>query len=204
MKLIRFGVVGLAAFGVVACTMALLRLAHVAPPSRLAPYPAWTALHFAPALVFVVLMSLQLWPGLRTARPRVHRLTGRVAVAVGGVMAASGVAMVWLVPDRPVGERIFMSVFFGAWTVMLGLGFRAAVARDFTSHRAWMARMSATTLTPLTQRLLLPLLATGFGVDGMATFWQLFVSAAWIGWAINLTVAEAWIHGRPARHLATA
>ena len=204
MKLIRFGVVGLTLFGVVACAIALLRLVHLAPPSQLVPYPAWTALHFGPALIFVVLMSLQLWPGLRTARPRVHRLTGRVAVAVGGVMATSGVAMVWLSPDRPVAERIFMSLFFAAWTVMLGLGVRAARARDFSGHRAWMARMSATTLTPLTQRLLFPLLAAAFGVDGMATFWQLFVSAAWIAWGINLVVAEAWIHGRRAARLAPA
>lgn len=203
MKLIRFAVVGLALFGVAGSIIALLRLAHVAPPSKLPPYPAWTALHFGPAMVFVVLMSLQLWPGLRAARPRLHRLTGRVAVVVGAVMAAGGVAMVWLVPERPVSERIFMSVFFAAWSVMLGLGVRAARVRDFATHRAWMARMSATTLTPLTQRVLFPVLALSFGIDGLATFWQLFVSAAWIGWGINLVVAEAWIHG-PVRRLATA
>src|SRR3954470_14584390 len=171
MRLIRFAVVGLTLFGIVACTIALLRLAHVAPPSQLVPYPAWTALHFVPAMVFVALMALQLWPGLRATRPRLHRLTGRVAVGVGGVMAASGGGMVWLVPARPVAERIFMSVFFAAWTAMLGLGFSAARARDFASHRAWMARMSATTLTPLTQRTIFPLFAVGFGIDGMATFW---------------------------------
>ncbi len=203
MKLIRFAVIGLTLFGVVACTIALLRLAHMAPPSKLAPYPAWTAAHFTPALVFVVLMSLQLWPGLRAARPRLHRILGRIAIGVGVVMAAGGVAMVWLVPDRPVAERIFMSVFFAAWTATLGLGFRAARARDIPSHRAWMVRMSATTLTPLTQRVIFPVFALSFGIDGTATFWQLFVSAAWVAWGINLTIAEAWLHGRT-RRLAAA
>ena len=81
---------------------------------------------------------------------------------------------------------------------------RTDFAPHFTSHRAWMARMSATTLTPLTQRTIFPLFAMAFGIDGMATFWQLFVSAAWIGWGINLTVAEAWIRGRRAARLAPA
>ena len=46
--------------------------------------------------------------------------------------------------------------------------------------------------------------ALSFGIDGTATFWQLFVSAAWVAWGINLTVAEAWLHGRTTARLASA
>jgi hypothetical protein len=96
-------------------------------------------------------------------------------------------------------------VFFLVWAALLALGFRAALARDIPTHRAWMVRMTATTLTPLVQRLVFPLFAVSVGIDGLATFWQLFVSAAWIAWGINLTLAEAWLRGRrPAPRLAGA
>jgi uncharacterized membrane protein len=198
MKFLRFAVVGLCLLGVAFCVNALGRLAGLSPPSKLPPYPAWTAIHFATAIAFVVLLPLQLWPAFRNTRPAAHRALGRVGVGVGAVMGVSGLAIVLFVDGRPVSERIFMSVFLAVWSLFLGLGVRAALARDIPTHRAWMARMTATTLTPLTQRLIFPVFAVGFGIDGLATFWQLFVSAAWIGWGLNLAVAEVWLRARPA------
>ena len=198
MKLIRFAVVGLCIFGVGAGAYAIGRLAGVFPPSPLPPYAPWTALHFSTAIVFASLLPLQLWPALRARRPALHRWTGRFAAGVGAVMAASGVSMAYLVPERPVAEKIFMTAFFLTWSGMLALGVRAAMRRDIETHRAWMARMTATSLTPLVQRLIFPAFALGVGIDGLATFWQLFVSAAWIAWALSLATAEVWLRGRPA------
>ena len=205
MKLVRFAVVGLCVLGVAVCGVALARLAGLVPPSKLPPYPAWTSLHFATAIAFALLIPLQLWKGLRARRPALHRILGRTAVGIGAVMAVSGVAIAHLAPQRPVSEKIFMSVFFLAFAALLGLGLRAALARDLGAHRAWMIRMAATALTPLTQRLVFPLFAAGLGIDGLATFWQLFVSAAWIGWGVNLIVAETVLRqARPAAQLAPA
>jgi len=204
MKVLRFVLPALSLFGVAVCLYALAKLAGVVPTGKLARYPAWTATHFGASIAFALLLPLQLWPALRRSRPRAHRILGRVGVGVGAVMALSGVAMAHLVPDRTVSERIFMSVFFLAWALFLGLGFRAALARDIAAHRAWMVRMTATTLTPLVQRLIFPVFAGSLGIDGMATFWQLFVSAAWIAWGINMAVAEAWLQRRPAPRAALA
>ena len=193
MKVLRFAVVGLAVFGVVACAIAMGRLAGVMPPSKLPPYPAWTAAHFVSAAAFMLIAPVQLWPAFRRRNPRTHRILGRLAVGLGVVIAASGVPIPFLAPDRPVSEQIFMSLFFAAFLTMLALGFRAALARDIPTHQAWMVRMTATALTPLTQRLVFPVFAVGIGIDGTATFWQLFVSAAWIAWGLNLTIAESWL-----------
>lgn len=203
MKLLRFAVPGLCAVGVAACAYATARLLGWVPVGKLAPYPAWTAIHFVSATAFAVLVPLQLWSGLRSRRPSLHRAMGRVCVAVGAVMALSGVAMAHATPDRPLSERIFMTAFFLAYAAFLALGLRAAIARDIPAHRAWMARMTATALTPVTQRLVFPIFAAGLGIDGLDTFWQLFVSAAWIAWALNMSVTEAWLR-RPAARLAAA
>jgi uncharacterized membrane protein len=204
MKVLRFFVPGLCAVGVAACAYATARLVGWVPAGKLALYPAWAGSHFATASAFAILAPFQLWPGLRARRPALHRLMGRITAAIGAGMAVSGIAIVYTAPDRQVSERIFMTVFFAAYLAFLALGVRAAVARSIPAHQAWMVRMVATALTPVTQRLLFPPLAATLGVHGMETFWQLFVSAAWIGWGLNMLTAEAWLHGRPARRLATA
>jgi uncharacterized membrane protein len=193
MKLLRFVVPGLCAVGVAACAFATARLLGWVPVGKLAPYPAWTVIHFLSATAFAVLAPLQLWPRLRARRPHLHRAIGRTAVALGAVMALSGIAMAYATPDRPLSERIFMTAFFLAYAAFLGLGLRAALARHVPAHRAWMARMTATALTPVTQRLVFPIFAASLGIDGLDTFWQLFVSSAWIAWALNMSVAEAWL-----------
>lgn len=195
MTVLRFAVLALCAVGIAACAYATGRLIGWVPPGKLPPYPAWVALHFASATLFCVVAPLQLWPALRTRRPGLHRAMGRAGAAIGAVMAVSGVAMAYASPDRPVSETIFMTVFFLGYVACLGLGVRAALARDFAAHREWMVRMTATALTPVTQRVIFPGFAATLGIDGLETFWQIFISAAWIAWAVNLTVAEAWLRG---------
>jgi hypothetical protein len=195
MKVLRFVVPGLCAIGIAACAYASARLIGWVPVGKLAPYPSWTGLHFASAAAFSVIALLQLWPALRARRPGLHRIAGRLGVAVGALMAVSGIAMAYASPDRPLTEVIFMTAFFLGYAALLALGFRAALARDFTAHRAWMARMTATALTPVTQRVLFPPMAAAIGIDGMETFWALFVSAAWLAWGLNMVVAEAWQRG---------
>jgi uncharacterized membrane protein len=204
MKLLRFAIPALSAVGLAACAYATGRVVGWIPKGQLALYPTWAGVHFASAAAFALIAPLQLWPGLRARRPDLHRLLGRVGVGVGVVMAASGLPLAYAAPDRPISELIFMSTFFLAYLTLLGLGLQAALARNFAAHRGWMARMTATALTPVTQRLLFPPLAAVIGIDGMTTFWQVFVSAAWIAWGLNMGVAEIWVtatglQGTPAK-----
>lgn len=198
MKLLRFALLALCVLGLAACAYASARLAGWVPPGKLPLYPRWTVAHFISASAFLVVVPLQLWPKLRRSHPRLHRMLGRGCVALGAVMAVSGIAMAYTSPDRPVSERILMTTLFIAYAAMLGLGFRAALARDFAAHRAWMVRMTATALTPITQRVVFPVFAATIGVDGRETFWQLFIAAAWLAWGVNMTITEAWLGGRHA------
>lgn len=195
MKLLRFALLALCLGGAGVCLHAIGVLAGVFPTGKLPPYPAWTGLHFAAGLAFVALAPLQLWPALRRARPSLHRIVGRVAVVTGFVLAISGVAIAYLAPERPVAERIFMTLFFAIYAALLGLGLRAALARDLAAHRAWMIRMATVALTPITQRLVFTVFAATLGIDGLDTFWQLFTSAAWIALGLNVAGVEAWLRG---------
>lgn len=209
MKVSRFGVarllapvafILLAAAGVGVCLHALGVLTGLFEPGRLPPpYRLWTASHFVSSAVFVPLALMQLTPPIRRRWPAFHRASGRTAVLAASLMALSGVAIAYLEPDRPLAERLFMTTFFSIFAACLARGFLAARAREFTTHRAWMTRMSVLSLTPITQRLVFGVLAATNGIDGEQTFWELFVSAAWLALVVNTVSVEWWLRsGRPA------
>jgi hypothetical protein len=193
--------VALSLMGVSACIMGATRLYGLTPRLPLPPaYPDWTVIHFASALVFVALMPWQFIGSLRRRRPGLHRGMGRLAAISGLVMAVSGVAMAYL-PEHSVGERVFMTSFFGVFMIFLGRGVADARARRIVEHRAWMVRATATALTPVVQRLIFGVFAGAIGINDTAEFWDLFVGAAWLAWLVNLGVAEIWL--RSGRSTAT-
>ncbi len=192
------GLLGL--MGVFVCLHALASAAHLAPSNSPVPtpYPAWAAFHFAGALVFLVFAAPQFVPGLRRTRPGLHRACGRIAVAGGAVAAVAGLAIVYFAPGRTFSERVFMTTIFVAFAVSLWRAYVAARARDIPTHRAWVLRVTALALTPLSQRLLMGVfLAARGGAHDVAQFWEVFVTAAWLGMALNLLAAEAWTRRRP-------
>lgn len=204
MTVVRFAVLALCAVGLAASAYAGARLIGWIPPGKLPPYPGWVAIHFIASALFCVLAPLQLWTTLRTRRPALHRAMGRVSIGLGGVMAASGLMMVHTIPGRPISEIMFMTFLFGVYGAFLGLGVKAAMAREFNAHRTWMVRMTAIALTPMTQRLIFPIFAGGVGIDGLDTFWQLFVSAAWFAFVVNLSAAEWWLRRGDQRRIAVS
>lgn len=203
MSVNRFGrpVAALAGWGLFAlatftCVLGAARLYGLAPRHPLPPaYPDWTVVHFAAALGFVLLAVVQLTTGLGRRLPRLHRISGRLAAALGLAMGVSGLAMAYL-PQHALGEQVFMTSFFLVFCLLLLRGVAAARAGRFEAHRAWMIGAVATALTPITQRLIFGVFAGAMGVSGPSAFWEMFVAAAWLGWLVNLAGAQFWL--RPA------
>jgi len=159
-------------------------------------YPLWAITHFAAAFLFTVAVPFQLWPAFRNRHRTLHRWSGRALVLTSTLLGASGLLLVYRMPDRPVGERVFMTLVFAIFLLCLTYAVQAARARDFVQHRQWMIRAVAGPLGSMTQRLIFPFfLATG--VHGMGDFWDKFLAAAWLSWILNLAVAEWWIRGTP-------
>jgi len=155
-------------------------------------YPAWSTIHFVPALVFAVILPFQLWPGSRRRYPRSHRVAGRVATTAGVLFAATGLILPFVMPTRPFGERAFMTSVSCLFLILLGYGVAAARRRDFVAHRRWMLRVTAGALSPLSQRIIFPLFAAA-GIDSLPRFWDLFVTAAWFSSVMNFVIVEWWI-----------
>jgi uncharacterized membrane protein YozB (DUF420 family) len=158
------------------------------------PYPTWTVVHFASALLFAVFAMLQLVSFIRRSQPLFHRYIGRLAVGSGLLAAVTGASIPFSVaPQHPLSERIYIVIYFTGVASCLLLGFRAARRRDFNLHRIWMIRAIATTGAVMTQRIVFPILLLSFGIHSDAEFWAEFVGAFALGWAINLALAEWWL-----------
>lgn len=146
--------------------------------------------HLVGGPLALALAPFQLWAGLRSRRPGLHRWTGRfygLSVALGGVGALA------LVPDF-TGSTFAAAGFVGlglAWLVTTGLGIWHARAGDLAAHRRWMLRSVALTFGAVTLRLIMaPLMAAGWSVN------DTYLITAWGCWVPNLIVLEYWLRRR--------
>jgi hypothetical protein len=209
----RRGAVGLVALTVVVIGFLALEL----PPyltldpsrSRIAPRPDY-ALHYPLLWAHIVFGSValvtacaQLWPWLRRRHPAVHRWSGRVYL-VGGVLPG-GVVVLGVAPVSSTGpvSAVGNSVLALLWLATAVAGWRAARARRFADHRAWMLRNVALTFSIVVNRVwivvyLALFVAVGSSLDDPATITAAAAASVWSSWVVNLLVVEWFVLRRRA------
>jgi uncharacterized membrane protein len=172
--------------------------------------PATFALHY-PLLVAHVLVAsvamitavLQIWPGLRARRPRLHRRTGRVYLAAVVPAATSALVIGVLTPFGPIlaASNVVLAVL---WLWFTANGYRAARRRDIPEHRRNMTLSATLALSVITNRIWAPVLYVSlqplrdsvFGGDGERFGWLIAGLAGWLGWSIPLVLVWWWMRRR--------
>ncbi|MEV0952583.1 DUF2306 domain-containing protein [Promicromonospora sp. NPDC050249] len=157
--------------------------------ARFVTQPVPVLVHIVCVTVYSMLGAFQFVPSLR--RRSWHRLAGRVLFPAGLGVALTGLWMTAFY-DLPAKDTVVVNgvrYVVGVVMVMsLVLGVRAALRRDFVTHRAWMVRAYALAMGAGTQALLLGPYIVVAGVPGPATNTALMTAA----WVINAAVAE-WV-----------
>lgn len=156
-------------------------------------HPAIIAVHVICGVGFALLGALQVTPGFRARRLKLHRQMGRALVAAAYAAALTALWMNQTFPS-PLGPlKYWSNLIFGlAMLVALTLSMAAIRRRDIAAHRIWMLRSYAIGLGAGTQRLMfLPWFAVTGKLDPLAIGLML-----WAGWLINLAVAE-WAIRKP-------
>jgi uncharacterized membrane protein len=162
--------------------------------SRYAAHPALTSLHVVPGLVFMVLAPLQFVASIRSRHLAVHRWTGRLLLGAGTAFGVSGLVLGLVMPFGGGMEASATAVFASLFLIALAVGFVNVRRGRVERHREWMIRMFSLGLGVSTIRLVVGLFLA-FGHRGTP---RVFGLAFWIGWAVSLAGAEAWIrHTRP-------
>ncbi|MFC4565403.1 DUF2306 domain-containing protein [Nocardiopsis mangrovi] len=174
--------------------------------SRVAPradvpwhYPALVA-HILLGSVVLAASCLQVWPRLRRHRPHVHRWSGRayVAAALPAALLALAVSPLGAMgPAQHTGNALLALLWFGCTLA----GYRAARAKRFADHRAWMVRSFALAWSIVANRAWLvicfavasPALDTLYGGDEELMLQAAVGASVWLSWVVNLMLAERWL-----------
>jgi uncharacterized membrane protein len=155
-------------------------------------HPYLTLLHIVPGFLFMTLGPLQFMPAIRNRWLRFHRWCGRIFLVASLVGVLSALAFV---PMLPVFGNFSarVAVVFGATLFLISIvkGYLHIRRFEIAQHREWMIRTFAIGLGIATFRVLLPVLML-FG----ASFTEAWDTVVWLGFAVNLVVAEVWINVR--------
>lgn len=165
----------------------------------------YTALvgHILFGTIALLTACVQLWPWLRTAHPRIHRLSGRIYV-LGGALPAS-VVVLTITPFGMWGanQQVANTMLALLWFATTVAGYRAARARRYAAHREWMVRSTALAFSIVANRFwsitcVLVFAPDAIGVDGTlvptAELAQAIGVSTWLSWVVNLIAAEWWLH----------
>jgi len=147
---------------------------------------------FAP--LALALGPLQLWPRLRSSRPRLHRALGIAYVVAQLIGLPCGMTLArWEYGGLTATFGFF---FMGATTlVCTGLGVRAIWGADRAAHREWMIRgyvvmWSGSVVFRYVLLFLLPHLAERPLPDG---FREPYVACVFLSWALGLLAADIYL-----------
>jgi len=115
-----------------------------------------------------------------------HRIIGKIYVI--DVLFVTGPAsfIMALLANGGISSRIAFTTLAILWIVTTAKAWRSAMARQFTTHKEWMMRSYALTLSALSLRMWKVLFAE-FTTIGPMDRYRII---AWLGWGLNLLIAE--------------
>jgi uncharacterized membrane protein len=166
-------------------------------PGRLGPglfdKQFWYLGHVLLALPVLVGAPLQFVPRLRRAAPRAHRWIGRAYVA-----GASGAAVFAVYLGATIeyeGSRLSTVLTSLLWLFFTLAAWRAAVAKNFTAHRAFMIRSYTLALVLVWLRVMYDFQDyLFFYVDDQD---MRDATREWASWVVPLLVVELWLSWWP-------
>ena len=145
----------------------------------------WYFSHALLALPVVFGAPLQFLPGLRQSTPHLHRWIGRAYVV--GASGAATLAIYLGATIEYEGSRLSIVITGMLWLFFTLAAWRAAVARNFVAHRAFMIRSYTLALVLVWLRVMYD-----FQDEEMRD-----ATREWASWVIPLLAVELWVSSLP-------
>lgn len=144
--------------------------------------------HVISAVLTILSGALQLVPQIRSRAPRFHRWNGRIYMATAFSVSLAGLYLMW-VRGTVGGLLVHLGQSLDAVLIMLFavLALRAALARDFKTHRRWALRLYLVVSASLFIRAALPLAGLGFNPTAF------FASVSFAQYLVPLGVLELYL-----------
>jgi uncharacterized membrane protein len=194
-SLIALSVLSLAIASYAVFVYGFLPLGALVHPAMRATFEANAATvyaHIFASVFALVLGPLQFWPRLRTARPVLHRLCGRLYLGIGVLVGGLAGLFMAFHAFGGIAARLGFACLALAWLYTGFRAYRAIRARELSAHRRWMVRNFALTFAAVTLRLWLPA-SIAVSIPGELAYQVI----AWLCWVPNLLVAELLLNQTP-------
>lgn len=164
-------------------------------------YPTVVALHVVLGGLYLLFAPFQFVGRIRSRHLGYHRWTGRLLVAVGLVVGATGLFMGLVIPFSGWPERAVIGTFGGLFLVAIVKGYVHVRAGRIDPHREWMIRAFAIGLSIATMRLVFipALIVVGDPTDEQIA--ALSVASFTAAFVLHASVAEAWIRATRKRRV---
>ena len=153
------------------------------------PWFAWRALlmiHVASAVSAMIAGGVSLVLGVLQTRMVVHRLSGRIYVIAVFISGFAAVPLTFTATGGILAIGGFL-LLNHAWLKTTIMSYRAARMRDIATHQKWVTWSYAITFANMSVHILTTALTGFFNNHAIA-----YTVAIWIGWPINVAIAEAW------------
>ena len=147
--------------------------------------------HIVPGLLFLSLAPLQFSKRVRTRHIRFHRVLGRVLVSCALISGVFALVVGFRLPVFGGIATQSAVAFFGAiFLFSLVKSLWHIRRKEVRLHREWMIRTFALAMGVATIRVSVGLFLnlTGLGFE------EVFGTSFWLGFSVNLLVAEVWIN----------
>jgi hypothetical protein len=123
---------------------------------------------------------------------KLHRYMGYVYVIDVLVLAGPSGLIMGFYANGTLWARTSFTILAALWILFTAIAYKKALNKDFVSHRNWMMRSYALTLSAITLRLLALILPRFFHMEA---FFE-YTLIAWLSWTINLVIAEMLIFSK--------
>jgi hypothetical protein len=142
-------------------------------------------------LIFLTLAPLQFITRIRQGHIAFHRGMGRVMATCGIFSGLMVLLFTFMLPAfSGIGTKV-AGVFFGIiFLFSLVRAVQCIRCKKIASHREWMIRAFSLATGAASVRIFIGLLhlTTGLGFEAV------FATSFWLGFSVNLLVAEIWIN----------
>lgn len=155
--------------------------------------PWLTLIHIVPALLFVLIGPLQFVKSLRAKSPHVHRWMGRIVLVSGAIVGFSGIVMGFKMAISGVSETAATTLFGCLFLFSLFKAYRYILQGNTVLHRQWMIRGFSLGMAVTATRPIVGIFFATSPLTGLTPH-DFFGAALWLGFTIQLILAEVWIN----------
>lgn len=162
--------------------------------ARFATNSRWIVMHAGVGALFLLSGSLQFVRRIRTRFIRFHRWNGRALLAIGLIVAGTGLYFGVVIPAAGAREAAVIGMAGTLFVVSLVNGALAIRKKDVQRHREWMIRAFAVAVGISVIRVV-AIIADGTLTPRGWSLEDVFVLSLAVGWGITIAAAELWIAG---------